>query len=133
MEEIGRHFRTDTFDRQRRKQLRAIFSKYRDLTANRRELAGEMKRKFGIELVFFGKTDSPYGYMIIDHNSKSVMNGGKIYSIRELLDFSTADERFSQSRNSMIYFQDSSKPMSRVDACTGAEISGSSAPICGRH
>lgn len=96
LEEIGRHFRTDTFDRQRRKQLRAIFSKYRDLTANRRELAGEMKRKFGIELVFFGKTDSPYGYMIIDHNSKSVMNGGKIYSIRELLDFSTADERFSR-------------------------------------
>lgn len=96
LEEIGRHYRVSTFDKQRRKQLRAIFSKYRDLTANRRELSGEMKRKFGIELVFFGKTDSPYGYMIIDHNSKSVMNGGKIYSIRELLDFSTADERFSR-------------------------------------
>ena len=30
--------------------------KYRDLTANKEELADELKRKFeGIELVFFGK------------------------------------------------------------------------------
>lgn len=55
-----------------------------------------MRRKFGIELIFFGKSDSPYGYMIIDHNKKSVINGGKIYPIKELLDFSTADERFSR-------------------------------------
>ena len=73
-----------------------MFSKYRDLTASRRELAEEIRRKFGIELVFFGKSDSPYGYMIIDHNKKSVINGGKIYPIKELLDFSTADERFSR-------------------------------------
>lgn len=96
LEEISRHFRETTFDRQRRRQLRALFSKYRDLTANSRELAEEMRRKFGIELVFFGKSDSPYGYMIIDHNKKSVINGGKIYPIKELLDFSTADERFSR-------------------------------------
>lgn len=95
-EEISSHYRASTFDRERRKQLRALFSKYRDLTANRRELTEVMRRKFGIELVFFGKTDSPYGYMIIDHNKKSVINGGKIYPIRELLDFATADERFSR-------------------------------------
>lgn len=96
LEEISRHYRETTFDRQRRRQLRALFSKYRDLTSGRRELAEEMRRKFGIELVFFGKSDSPYGYMIIDHNKKSVINGGKIYPIKELLDFSTADERFSR-------------------------------------
>lgn len=96
LEDISRHYRESTFDRQRRRQLRAIFSKYRDLTANRRELAEVMRKKFGIELVFFGKSDSPYGYMIIDHNKKSVINGGRIYPIKELLDFSTADERFSR-------------------------------------
>lgn len=96
LEDISRHYRESTFDRQRRRQLRAIFSKYRDLTANRWELAGVMKTKFGIELVFFGKSDSPYGYMIIDHNKKSVINGGKVFPIKELLDFSTADERFSR-------------------------------------
>lgn len=96
LEDISRHYRESTFDRQRRRQLRAIFSKYRDLTANRRDLAEVMREKFGIELVFFGKSDSPYGYMIIDHNKKAVINGGRLYPIKELLDFSTADERFSR-------------------------------------
>jgi len=96
LEEISSHYRSTTFDRQRRRQLRAIFAKYRDLTANKKELADELKRKFGIELVFFGKKDSPYGYMIIDHNKKAVINGGKIYPIKELLDFATPDERFAR-------------------------------------
>ena len=34
--------------------------------------------------------------MIIDHNTKSVMNGGKILPIGELLDFATVDERFAR-------------------------------------
>mgnify|MGYP000009428353 FL=1 len=96
LSDISERFTTDTYDRQRRRQLRAIFAKYRDLTANRKELASVIKSKFGIDLVFFGKSDSPYGYMIIDHNKKSVINGGRIYPIKELLDFSTADERLER-------------------------------------
>lgn len=94
--EISARYETRTFDKKRRRQLRAVFMKYRDSSADRAELMTELKRKFGIDLVFFGKSDSPYGYMIIDHNTKSVMNGGKILSISELLDFATVDERFAR-------------------------------------
>lgn len=94
--EISAKYETRTFDKKRRRQLRAIFMKYRDSSADRAELMTELKRKFGIDLVFFGKSDCPYGYMIIDHNTKSVMNGGKILSIGELLDFATVDERFAR-------------------------------------
>lgn len=94
--EIAGKYKERTFDKQRRRQLRAILKKYRDTSADRGELATDMKRKFGIDLVFFGRSDSPYGYMIIDHNTKSVMNGGKILPIKELLDFATPDERFSR-------------------------------------
>lgn len=94
--EISGRYESRTFDKNRRRQLRAIFRKYRDSSADRAELTAELKRKFGIDLVFFGKSDSPYGYMIIDHNTKSVMNGGKILPIGELLDFATVDERFAR-------------------------------------
>lgn len=94
--EISERYESRTFDKNRRRQLRAIFRKYRDSSADRAELTAELKRKFGIDLVFFGKSDSPYGYMIIDHNTKSVMNGGKILPIGELLDFATVDERFAR-------------------------------------
>ncbi len=94
--EISGRYESRTFDKNRRRQLRAIFRKYRDSSADRTELTAELKRKFGIDLVFFGKSDSPYGYMIIDHNTKSVMNGGKILPIGELLDFATVDERFAR-------------------------------------
>lgn len=94
--EISGRYESRTFDKNRRRQLRDIFRKYRDSSADRAELTAELKRKFGIDLVFFGKSDSPYGYMIIDHNTKSVMNGGKILPIGELLDFATVDERFAR-------------------------------------
>ena len=94
--DIAEKYQERTFDKKRRRQLRAILKKYRDASADRGELASVMKRKFGIDLVFFGRSDSPYGYMIIDHNTKSVMNGGKILPIKELLDFATPDERFSR-------------------------------------
>lgn len=94
--EISGRYESRTFDKNRRRQLRAIFRKYRDSSADRAELMAELKRQFGIDLVFFGKSGSPYGYMIIDHNTKSVMNGGKILPIGELLDFATVDERFAR-------------------------------------
>lgn len=81
---------------QHRRQLRAILKKYRDLSANKEELAAEMKKKFGISLVFFGKKDSPYGYAIVDHKNKTVFKGGEFISIRELLQFEDAPTRFAK-------------------------------------
>jgi hypothetical protein len=83
-------------DEDRRRQLRAILKKYRDLSASKEELAVVMKKKFGISLVFFGQKDSPYGYAIVDHKNKAVFKGGEFISIRELLQFENAATRFAK-------------------------------------
>ena len=83
-------------DDKRRKQLRAILQKYRNLSANKDELAAHMKRKFGISLVFVGKPDTPYGYIVVDHKNKTVYKGGEFLSIKELLQFEDAATRFAK-------------------------------------
>ena len=77
-------------DDKRRRQLRAILQKYRNLSANKEELAAHIKRKFGISLVFVGKADTPYGYIVVDHKNKTVFKGGEFISIKELLQFEDA-------------------------------------------
>ena len=81
-------------DDKRRRQLRAILQKYRNLSANKEELDAHMKRKFGISLVFVGKADTPYGYIVVDHKNKTVFKGGEFLSIKELLQFEDAATRF---------------------------------------
>ena len=66
---IQQHLQTFEPDERRRKQLRAILLKYRDMTADKEELRQLMKQKFGVDLVFHGSKDKPYGYTIIDHQS----------------------------------------------------------------
>ena len=83
-------------DDKRRRQLRAILKKYRDLSANKEELAAAMKKKFGIILVFIGKKDSPYGYFLVDHKNKTVFKGSEFLSIKELLQFEDTDTRFAR-------------------------------------
>ena len=83
-------------DNRRRQQLRAILQKYRNLSANKEELAAHMKKKFGISLVFVGKADTPYGYILVDHKSKTVFKGGDFLSIKELLQFEVAATRFAK-------------------------------------
>jgi hypothetical protein len=83
-------------DNRRRQQLRAILQKYRNLSANKEELAAHMKKKFGISLVFVGKSDTPYGYIVVDHKNKTVFKGGEFLSIKELLQFEDAATRFAK-------------------------------------
>ena len=83
-------------DEKRRRQLRAILQKYCDLSANKEEIAAHMKRKFGISLVFVGKADTPYGYIVVDHKNKTVFKGGEFLSIKELLQFEEASSRFAK-------------------------------------
>lgn len=73
----------------RRKQLNAILKKYRDLASNKAELCESMKKKFGLDVIFNGKKDSPYGYMIVDHKNKIVYKGSDVLPIKELLRFSS--------------------------------------------
>ena len=81
-------------DDKRRRQLRAILQKYRNQSANKEELDAHMKRKFGISLVFVGKADTQYGYIVVDHKNKTVFKGGEFLSIKGLLQFEDAATRF---------------------------------------
>lgn len=84
-----------------RRQLRAILKKYRDLSANKEELAAAMKKKFGISLVYLGQKDSPFGYILVDHKNKTVYKGGEFLSIKELLQFENAAARFAKIQSTI--------------------------------
>ncbi len=97
LQEILRHaVRDNRPDNRRRQQLRAILQKYRNLSTNKEALAAHMKKKFGINLVFVGKTDTPYGYILVDHKNKTVFKVGEFISIKELLQFEDAATRFAK-------------------------------------
>ena len=55
-----------------------------------------MKKKLGISLVFVGKVDTPYGYVLVDHKNKTVFKGGEFLSIKELLQFEDVATRFAK-------------------------------------
>ena len=55
-----------------------------------------MKKIFGISLVFVGKADTPYGYIVVDHKNKSVFKGGEFLSIKELLQFEDTANRLAK-------------------------------------
>ena len=54
MATVQSHLQSFEPDEKRRRQLRAILKKYRDMTADKDELRTLMKEKFGIDLVFHG-------------------------------------------------------------------------------
>lgn len=83
-------------DRKREKQLKAIFLKYINICNNRQELQDIIKKKLGIDLVFYGKADSPYGYAIVDHANKIVIPGNAVLGLKDLLDFSTPEEKMQR-------------------------------------
>lgn len=94
--DICGRFHKVQLDKTRRRQLWAMLKKYRDVSADRQELQKEVKRKLGIDLVFFGRKDNPYGYMIVDHANKAVYNGAWVLSIKSLLDFTTPEEKLAR-------------------------------------
>ena len=90
---IQQHLQTFEPDERRRKQLRAILLKYRDMTADKEEFRQLMKQKFGVDLVFHGSKDKPYGYTVIDHQSKTALKGGDVLKLKDLLQFQSKEER----------------------------------------
>ncbi len=70
-----------------RKRLKSILLKYKGLTSNKEDLNNMLKKKLGISLVFVGKKDTPYGYMVVDHKNKAVYKGSEILNIKTLLAF----------------------------------------------
>ena len=94
--EIESLFKSGYRERTRCRQLRSILKKYRDVSSNKEELQKELKTKFGIDIVFFGKKDAPYGYMLVDHANNTIINGARVLAVEELLDFATPEERFNR-------------------------------------
>ena len=84
------------YNRARNRQLRSILIKYRDVSSNKEELQKELKTKFGIDIVFFGKKDAAYGYILVDHTNKTVVHGARVLAVDELLDFATPEQRFDR-------------------------------------
>ena len=93
MATVQSHLQSFEPDEKRRRQLRAILKKYRDMTADKDEFRALMKERFGIDLVFHGSKDKPYGYTIIDHQTKTVFKGGNVWKLSELLQFQSKEER----------------------------------------
>ena len=90
--------RKDYFQDQRRKyQLKAVIKKYRDMSSNKEELQLLMRDKFGVSLVLIGSKDSPYGFFIVDHHTKSVLKGGDVLKLKDVLQFQSDEERFSKA------------------------------------
>jgi hypothetical protein len=75
----------------RRRQLKAILQKYRDLSTNKTELKKVLHSKFGIDIVFAGSKDAPHGFTLVDHSNRIVYKGSDVMDINELLQFSNAD------------------------------------------
>ena len=73
----------------RRKQLKAILLKYKGLCSNKNDLAATLKKRFGIGLVFVGKKDTPYGYILVDHKNKTVYKGSELLDLKTLLHFNS--------------------------------------------
>lgn len=96
LSDIEALYRKGNTDRARRRQLRSILKKYRDVSTDKEDLRKELKSKFGIDLVFFGRKDAVYGYMLVDHKNKTVLHGARIWAVEELLDFSTPEERLDR-------------------------------------
>lgn len=86
----------DETERKRKNQLRAILRKYHQMAATKEELKEIMKKRFGIDLIFFGSKDQPYGYMIIDHKNKAVYKGSEVLSMKQLLNFQSREERLTK-------------------------------------
>lgn len=93
IQEIEALFKSEKRDTDKEKKLKAIFLKYRNACSNKEELLRDLKKNFGIDIIFFGHKESPYGYMVIDHHNKTVHQGNHILAIKSLLDFTTPEEK----------------------------------------
>jgi hypothetical protein len=98
-------FSEKIFDEKRKKQIFAIFKKYKETFSNsvfkvsdakgkyisyQSELQYQLKKKFGIDVVLSFKDDKPpFGYTIIDHKTNTIYKGSEIMKMGDLFNITT--------------------------------------------
>ncbi len=99
------NFLEKSIDDKRKKQIFALLNKYKEVYSNQvfkvsdekqrytsyqSELQYQLKKKFGIDVVFSLKDDQlPFGYTIIDHQSNSIYDGSEIMKMGNLFHFTS--------------------------------------------
>lgn len=77
----------------RKKQLRMIFKKFQAMAVDKEDFRKSMRERFGVDIVFHGSKDSPYGYTVIDHKTKNVYAGKEIMNLKQLLSFQSISDK----------------------------------------
>lgn len=91
---IKDHFTQDDAERRKKRaaQIKAWLLRYKAMCYNKEELTKLLHDKFGVDLVFHAKgmgnkEFSPYGYTVVDHQSKTVFKGSDVLPLKQLLEF----------------------------------------------
>lgn len=77
----------------RKKQLRMIFKKFQAIAVDKEDFRKSIRERFGVDIVFHGSKDSPYGYTVIDHKTKNVYAGKEIMNLKQLLSFQSISDK----------------------------------------
>lgn len=96
IQEVEKKLSKGYAEKKRLQQLRAILTKYRDLSCDKAELKEIIKHKFGVDLVFFGGKDTPSGYFVVDHKNRHVYKGSSVLKLGELLQFEPIEEKLKR-------------------------------------
>lgn len=95
------HF-SESIDKERAKQIKAILTKYKDSIDNNvfgivdkskienynSLLQKEMKNKFGIDILFsFSDDKKPFGYILIDNKNKNIFKGSDVVDMKNIFNF----------------------------------------------
>ncbi len=81
---VKHNFRTKPVNDQRLTQIKALFYKY-SKSMSIKDFKDLMKSTFGLSVIFFGKSDMPYGYTVVDNIDKAVYKGGDIMNLKMLM------------------------------------------------
>ncbi|RYX87855.1 hypothetical protein EON73_00320 [bacterium] len=144
IEKVNELITQSTKDDKRIRQLKAIFEKYKTLVnpdvrvlyepskfkdekkpiGYTSELAEVLKSKFGLDVIYHGKSGlPPYGYTIIDNKEKAVFKGGEIMPLSLFIDHSPYQKQLQLTNGSINIQNDGFDVSAKI---VGEELSKSS-------
>lgn len=70
----------------RGEQIRNAIAGYRQAGVSLEAMRGLLKETMNIDLIFYGKKGTPYGWSIIDHEWRSAYKGNELLPLRDIVD-----------------------------------------------